>query len=163
MNPQCLYRIIGATLLILSAAVLAHGKEPHAVTPPQVVSAPAAVVDAFAAALVKGDEVAAKALLAPDVLIYESGGQESSREEYASHHLKEDVAFLAGSKHEMLSRAEGGDDQHAWVSTRSRITARHKDKDVAILSTESMMLKNTSEGWRIVHIHWSSRPADRAH
>ena len=164
MNPQWLYRVIGATLLGLSAAGCAYDKGQRAVTPPpQSVPKAAATVDAFEAAIVKGNEAMAKALLAPDVLIYESGGQETSRDEYAAHHMKGDMAFLAGSKREVLSRASGGDDQHAWVTTRSRITGRHKDKDVDILSTESMILKNTSEGWRIVHIHWSSRPASKDH
>ena len=85
-----------------------------------------------------------------------------AREEYASHHMKGDMAFLAGSKREVLSRAEGGDGRHAWVSTRSRITGRHKDKAVDIFSTESMVLKYTPAGWRIVHIHWSSQNAKPA-
>ncbi len=166
MNQQRQYRlypVIGATLLGLSAAGCAYDKGQRADTHPQNGSNAAGVADAFEAAIVKGDEATAKTLLAPDVLIYESGGQETSRDEYAAHHMKGDMAFLAGSKREVLSRASGGNDQHAWVTTRSRITGRHKDKDVDILSTESMMLKNTSEGWRIVHIHWSSRPASKDH
>ncbi len=156
MNPQGLYRVIGATLLSLGAAVLAYGEEPNTATS-------VAAVEAFEAAIVRGDESAAQALLAPDVLIYESGGQESSRDEYAANHMKGDMAFLAGSKRKVLARAEGGDDRHAWVSTRTRITTRHKDQDVDIFSTESMMLKNTPQGWRIVHIHWSSQPAPKDH
>lgn len=152
MNLQSLYGLIGVTLLSSACAALAPGKGPPA-------AAPAMVADAFEAAIVKGDEAAAKLLLAPDVLIYEAGGQESSRDEYAAHHMKGDMAFLAASKRQMLSRAEGGDDQNAWVSTRSRITGRHKDKDIDVFSTETLMLKNTPDGWRIVHIHWSSRPA----
>lgn len=146
----------GAALLSSACAALTPGEGPQATTP-------AMVVDAFEAAIVKGDEAAVKTLLAPDVLIYESGGQETSRDEYAAHHLKGDMAFLAASKREVLSRADGGDNEHAWVSTRSRITGRHRDKDVDILSTESMMLKHTLQGWRIVHIHWSSRPASKDH
>ncbi len=164
MNQQWLYRVISATLLGLSATGCAYEKGQRTVTPPpNSVAAPAATVDAFEAAIIKGDEAAATMLLAPDVLIYESGGQETSRDQYTAHHMKGDMAFLAGSKREVLSRASGGDDRHAWVSTRSRITGRHKDKDVDIISTESMMLKHTSEGWRIVHIHWSSRPASKNH
>ena len=170
MNLQSLYGLIGATLLSSACAALAPGEGPHAAAPGASAggyvsitpaATPAMVVEAFEAAIVKGDEAAAKLLLAPDVLIYESGGQESSRDEYAAHHMKGDMAFLAGSKREVLSRAEGGDDRHAWVSTRSRITGRHKDKDIDVFSTETLMLKNTPQGWRIVHIHWSSQPAQR--
>ncbi len=145
-----------AALLLSACATLTPGMGPQAGTP-------AMAVDAFEATIVKGDEAAAKMLLASDVLIYESGGQESSRDEYAANHMKGDMAFLAGSKRKVLARAEGGDDRHAWVSTRTRITTRHKDQDVDIFSTESMMLKNTPQGWRIVHIHWSSQPAPKDH
>lgn len=124
---------------------------------------PAEVAAAFETALASGNAEVASALLAADVLIYESGGQESSRDEYAAAHMKGDMAFLGASKREVLSRAEGGDNQNAWVSTRSRIIGHHRDKDVDILSTETLVLKKTSEGWRIVHIHWSSRPATKSH
>ena len=31
-------------------------------------------------------------------------------------------------------------------------------KALSLLSTESMVLRKTGADWRIVHIHWSSRP-----
>ncbi len=43
-------------------------------------------------ALASGDSVTALELLAEDVVIYESGGVEASREEYRSHHLPPDMA-----------------------------------------------------------------------
>lgn len=157
MIKQWLCAVASVAVLALNSPALAHEKkDSQAVTP-------AAAVDAFEAALVKGDEAAVQTLLAPDVLIYESGGQESSRDEYAAHHMKGDMAFLAGSKREVLARSEGGDAQHAYVSTRSRITGRHKEKDVDIISTETIVLKYGVLGWRIVHIHWSSRPASKDH
>lgn len=54
---------------------------------------PAAVVDAFGAALKAGDAAALENLLAPDVFIAESGGAERSFAEYASHHMPADMAF----------------------------------------------------------------------
>lgn len=119
---------------------------------------PAGRAAAFTAALVAGDEAMAKSLLDPEVLIYESGGQESSREEYTSHHMKGDMAFLGKARIEVLDRRHGANGDLAWVATRSRITGPHKDKPVDIYSTESLVLKRTPAGWRIVHIQWSSRP-----
>ena len=29
-------------------------------------------------------------------------------------------------------------------------------KTITLLSTETMVLKKTAQGWKIVHIHWSS-------
>ena len=99
-----------------------------------------------------------RALLLPDVLIYESGGAETSAAEYAGHHMPADIAFLAELKREQLSQASGGNDAAAWVATRSRLTGRFKDKDVDLDSTETLVMTRTEAGWRIAHIHWSSTP-----
>lgn len=120
---------------------------------------PLATAGAFGAALAAGDEATAKSLLAPDVLIYEFGGQESSRDEYAAHHMKGDMAFLAGAQVRTLDRKHGVSGDLAWVATRSRITGTHQDKPVDVLSTETLVLKRAPGGWRIVHVQWSSRPA----
>ncbi|UUZ52432.1 hypothetical protein LP419_23420 [Massilia sp. H-1] len=42
---------------------------------------------AFHAAIHAGDKERALALMSPDIMIYESGYVERSRDEYASHHL----------------------------------------------------------------------------
>ncbi len=54
---------------------------------------PAGVVDSFSAALKAGDAATLEKLLAPDVLIAESGGAERSFAEYAGHHMPADMAF----------------------------------------------------------------------
>jgi ketosteroid isomerase-like protein len=114
---------------------------------------------AFAAALASGDGMTATALLADDVVIYESGGQESSRAEYTSHHLQLDISFLAGLKVQVVDQKHEGTGDIAWVITRSRLTGAHKGKPVDLYSTESLVLKHSGQGWKIVHIHWSSQPA----
>ena len=122
---------------------------------------PVATASAFSGALASGDEAVVKDLLAPDVLIYESGGQESSRDEYTGHHMKEDIAFLAGTRQEVLGRQKGVSGDLAWVATRTRITGKYKNKPIDLFSTESMVLKREPAGWRIVHIQWSSQPAEK--
>ena len=116
--------------------------------------------EAFQRALATGDEASVGNLLAPEVLIYESGGQESSREEYMSHHMKGDMAFLAKSQLQVIERKRGASGNLAWVATRSRITGVHRDKPVDIYSTESLVFERKPEGWRIVHVQWSSRPVE---
>ena len=116
--------------------------------------------EAFQRALATGDEASVGNLLAPEVLIYESGGQESSREEYMSHHMKGDMAFLAKAKLQVIERKHGASGNLAWVATRSRITGAHRDKPVDVYSTESLVLERKPEGWRIVHVQWSSRPVE---
>lgn len=143
--------IAGMGLLLLSAAMPASARD---------TMDPLGTADAFSAALATGDEATVKRLLAPDVLIYESGGQESSREEYAAHHMKADMAFLAHLQSQVVERKHGTNGDLAWVATRSRTTGTHKDKPVDLHGTETLVLKRGPEGWRIVHLQWSSRPAE---
>lgn len=120
--------------------------------------APIAVVDAFGKALAAGDTAAALNLLDPAVTILESGGVERSRDEYAAHHLGADAAFLRDATVTPVWRTARAHGALAWVGSESRVAAVSKGKPVKLMSTETMVLSQTPDGWRIVHIHWSSRP-----
>lgn len=133
-----------------------HAHDPGAMS--HTASAPAEIVDAFFAALKTGDLTQAESFLDPSVLIFEAGGAERSAQEYASGHMKGDSAFLKSATQRISSRAGDAVGDLAWVASEQRITGESKGKPVDILSTETMVLRKTAVGWRIVHIHWSSRP-----
>ena len=116
----------------------------------------AAVVDRFQQFLAKGNTNAAAELLDPAVLIFESGSAERSREEYASHHLKEDAAFMKTATANQLSRTGDVSGDIAFIATESSLKSSGA-KPVDLVTTETMVLKRTSEGWRVAHVHWSSR------
>lgn len=118
---------------------------------------PEATAAAFRRALESGSEQAVLALLAPEALVYESGDRNRSRGEYAAHHLSSDMALLAKAHVRVLEQAASTEGSLAWVATRSRIVAPAAD----LISTETLVLRRTAPGWRIAHIHWSSRPARR--
>ncbi len=118
---------------------------------------PTYAVIAFHAALSSGDKQAAIASLVPDVLIFESGGAERSREEYASHHMNSDMAFLQQMQRDVIAQDESVLGDTAWVVTETRIHGRYKEKDVDLLSIETAVLERGEDGWKIVHLHWSSR------
>ena len=124
--------------------------------PPAEQRTATATVDAFNGAIERGETAAACALLMPAVVIFESGDEEKSADEYCKHHLPSDIAFMAGIKIERLSRHSGGDGTTSWVATKSRMHGLFKGKAVDLDSTESFVLTSTSAGWRIAHIHWSS-------
>jgi ketosteroid isomerase-like protein len=115
-----------------------------------------AVVQRFHAALRAGDSSAAVSLLAPDVVVLESGEMED-RAAYLAHHLPADIEF---------SRAvtEQRDPAHvtirgdvAWVSSTGRARGKFRERDVNSVSAELMVLVRTSSsGWQIAAIHWSS-------
>lgn len=136
-------------------------KNPGDVNVPAAAAEPVAVVDRFFRELAAGNSKAAIALLDPSVLIYESGGAERSRQEYASHHMGEDAKFLKGVNHRLLSRTGDTVGDLAWVASEVNLSGNFSDKPVNVVSTETMVLRKIPAGWRIMHIHWSSRPSTR--
>lgn len=123
----------------------------------QAPATPVATVEAFDLALAGADTAAALRLLAPDVVVFESGGVEASREEYRHHHLSVDIEYASSVAKEVLSRRADESGDVAWVLTESRWTGTFRERAVDSRSAETMVLRRTAEGWRIVHIHWSSR------
>lgn len=117
---------------------------------------PAAVVDAFGAALKAGDAAALENLLAPDVFIAESGGAERSFAEYASHHMPADMAFSKAVATTVKDRRVFGNGSLATVVSEAVSKGTWRDKPIHSRLMETMTLQKTGEEWRIVHIHWSS-------
>jgi ketosteroid isomerase-like protein len=119
----------------------------------------AAAVDAFHAALHRGDPDAAARLVADDAVIFESGEAERTKAEYVAHHLPADAAFEKTMTSSVRNRTGGSDGSLAWVATEGRITGTYKGKALDRLTTETMLLRRTDAGWKITHVHWSSRAA----
>lgn len=122
-------------------------------------ASPEAVVDAFHAALAKGDTAGAAALLADDALIFEEGGAERSKAEYAVRHLPADAAFSKSVRTAMTRRASQSAGGMAWVASEGRVSGTFQGKAVDRATTETMILHRTNRGWRIMHVHWSSAAA----
>lgn len=163
-SPRLIVALAAASLLPLAAAH-AH-PQPHPAAPqpshaPQTPEGAGEAVDAFHAALARGDTAKAAAQLADAVLIFEAGGVERSRAEYAAGHLVGDAAFAQAVGSQMTRRAGGGGDL-AWVASEGRAKGRFKDRDVDRVTTETMVLRREGAAWKIVHVHWSSRAAPAA-
>jgi mono/diheme cytochrome c family protein len=123
---------------------------------------PLAVVEAFHAALSSGKAAKIEPLLDPNVLIMEGGNVERSRHEYASHHLPSDLKFMSTIRYELQRQTGDAVGDLAWVATEATLTSDSSGKAVDLVSTESLVLKKSAAGWKIVHIHWSSRSAKKA-
>ena len=148
-----------AALFMMAAPLSAHEPAPRA---PQTNTLSASArgaaetVDTFHAALHRGDTRAAAALLAEDALIFESGGVERSKAEYAGHHLPADAEFSRLVSSVVNRRAGNSNGSLAWIASEGRTTGTYKGKALDLMTTETMLLRRTSSGWKIVHIHWSS-------
>ena len=132
-----------------------HSHEGNAAVVPK--DGPTSAIINFHAALKSGDEQTVMATLAPEVLIFESGGAERSRAEYASHHMNSDMAFLNQMERDVIEQETSLIGNSAWIVTESRLHGRHKEKDFDLVSIETAVLKRGVNGWKIVHLHWSSR------
>ena len=152
--------ILAAALAFAAPTAIAHEAVPgvRAVQIADGATGPAvAVVDAFHAALGSGNADAVLALLAEDVMVLEEGGAERTREEYAGHHLPADMAFAAATDAELTRRAAWVEGDMAWVLTEGRTSGQFNGRAIDRLTAETMILQRHADGWRIRHIHWSSR------
>jgi ketosteroid isomerase-like protein len=155
-------RLAIATLLLSVSPGAASAVQNPAVPALAPAARPAAaVVDRFHAALRRGDTAGALAHLSDDVLIYESGGAERSKAEYASHHLGADAAFSQAVPSTLTGRSGWSAANVAWIASESRNTGTFRGRAIDSMSKETMVLRRTPAGWRIVHIHWSSANAKK--
>ena len=118
------------------------------------------VASAFGKALAGGDSSAVIALLHPDVAIFE-GGRWENLEQYRSGHLRADMAYLKAVKQETVRDVVTVSGDLALVLRESGTTGTYRDRAVDSIGIETMVLQRTSSGWKISHIHWSSRPRTR--
>jgi mono/diheme cytochrome c family protein len=118
-----------------------------------------AVAKAFRTALENGDRAGVLAQLAADVTISE-GGHTQSRDEYASGHLAEDIAFLKGARSTLVSLGSMPMDDSAMVGSETEIVTTAKGKPVTLRSREMLDLKRDGAHWKIVRVRWQSEPLE---
>ena len=147
-----------AILLLLSRPAL---PEAPAIDLPDEARPAVATIDRFFAALSSGNLDQAAKELDPGVVILESGGAEHSAAEYLGHHAKADAEFLKDARQTLKRRTARTSGGLAWVATESELEAQDDGKPVVLASTETMVLRSTDGGWKIVHIHWSSHTKSR--
>jgi ketosteroid isomerase-like protein len=125
----------------------------------QAVPAAEVAARAFQAALQSGDRTAVLALLAPDVRISE-GGHTQSRDEYASGHLDEDIAFLKAARITPLSLGSMPMGDTAMVGSESTMQTTIKGKPTTLRSREMLHLKKDGASWKIVSVQWQTTPEE---
>ena len=140
---------------ILAAAAMFLAAPSLAAPPPGA----AAAVDAFHAALHRGDARSAALLISEDALVFEEGQAERSKREYEAEHLAADAEFSRAVSTQITRRTGGGSGMLAWVATEGRTTGTFRGKAVDRRATETMVLRRAGRAWKIVHIHWSSAAA----
>ncbi|WP_372783329.1 nuclear transport factor 2 family protein [Phenylobacterium sp.] len=164
--PQLRTVMAACGLLVLASAAAAHPPTPSSdasASGPTADAGAGRVVDDFHAALARGDTAAAANLLSAAVIIFEGGTAERSRSEYAGAHLPADAAFEQAIGSKLARRSGGRAGDLAWVASEGQTKGQFKGRDIDRVTTETMVLRRTTEGWKIVHVHWSSRAVTAAH
>jgi ketosteroid isomerase-like protein len=161
--PPSSFRALALTALtpiLLGAASSAATAQPRVTKaqPPAGDSAAVAqVVERFHGALAAGDSAAALALLAPDVVVLESGGAET-RDDYRAHHLPADMEFaraVPGTRGPTRVTVQG---DVAWASSTSTTRGEFRGRAIDSAGAELVVLaRSAGGGWTIRAIHWSSR------
>lgn len=123
---------------------------------------PAEVVDAFNAAIDRGDRTAALSLLTRDVIVLEMGFADRSRSNYEGLHLSLDIQFASTTDRTLISRRQGGEDELHWVGSLYLDEGEFEGKPVKQPTAETVLLRRVAGLWRIAHLHWSSPAAPPA-
>ena len=145
---------LAALGLLLSLASPAAGlAQPEATVDELAVRA---VVQAFKDALAAGDSSAALSYLHPDLVVYEAGHAETLVE-YRAGHLAADMEFAAAVETSVLEQGTIVRPEMAlWVS-ESASKGEFRGRAIDAHGTETIVLLPTESGWKILHVHWSSR------
>ena len=122
--------------------------------------APTAVAAAYLDAMESGDLDAAEKLFAGDSSIYESGGQEGTWKHYREHHLGPEVdavaSFTISRGESESSRSQDGSMAYVAWPIEYKIELRD-DRTIESKGTGTFVLTRGDDGYRIRHLHWSSR------
>lgn len=147
-------RLLALTSTALCAfAVPALAQQPEAAADELAVRA---VVEGFKDALAAGDSTAAMSYLHPDLVVYEAGHAETLAE-YRAGHLAADMEFSAAVETTVLEQGViVRPDMALWVS-ESESKGELRGRGVDSHGTETIVLLPTGDGWKILHVHWSSR------
>lgn len=159
MIGRHIFAFAAAGFALSGGPALAHEiatKPNQAATVESAAREPAAVVDAFHAALVAGDVPTALGHLGDDAIVFEAGGVERGKAEYAAHHAEADAAFAKAVPSRIIRRTGQTSGDTAWILSEERTTGTYKGKHVDRVTTETMLLRRTGGVWRIIHVHWSS-------
>jgi len=113
--------------------------------------------EAFHSAIVKADRAAAANLLAADVQIFESGFVERSREEYLSHHFDADARFAKQVTRKVIRHSEHAAGNMSLVLEETETSGTYEGRPIALIGTETAVLRLNGAQWQVVHIHWSTR------
>lgn len=116
-------------------------------------------LDAFHKALRRNQPDQVLARMAKDVVVYEQGFAEASRDEWARKQLGTAIAFARDTERRVLRRTSGGVGDTAWIVSTTETVLDVTDRKVVFEGAETAVLRRERGTWKIVHLHWSAHEA----
>ncbi|NUZ07361.1 nuclear transport factor 2 family protein [Piscinibacter koreensis] len=127
----------------------------------QSVKLPADAVDGFHAALKRKDTAGALSHLDRSLVVFEFGKMDATIEAYALSHLPGDIDMAAVTDWKLQARRLGGSGDERWVLSTYQVTGKRPDgKPIDQTMLETAIVRRAGDGFRIVHLHWSSDKSD---
>jgi hypothetical protein len=117
----------------------------------------AQVVDAFMTALVGGQLEQAREQMTPNAVVVANGQVLGERDDYIDGAAKGDSAALRTVQRELARRDARAGSDVAWVVSEKRVRTAGAPQGPSEVVIETMLLAKTPAGWKITHVHWSSR------
>lgn len=155
MKQPCHWIAFRAVLVAIAFGTTALGAQ----SPEQQVRG---AVEAYNRAFVQKDLPALKALLAPDIVLYEHSVKNIGLDDVWEHHLKPEVSAFEGTKADFSDVRIWATAEMALVTRLYAITATMNGKAIDARGNETMTWVRREGSWRVVHIHYSHpcpRPA----
>jgi ketosteroid isomerase-like protein len=149
-------RTLVALAVITSLLAVGLPAQPNTISTTKDSAAAVETVHRFHKLLASGDSAAAVQLLAPDLVVLESGGVET-RAEYLGHHLGADMQFAKAVRSERRVVAFHQEGDVVWVTVTSTSRGEFRDRKIDSRGAELVVLARSGSGWLIRAIHWSSR------
>ena len=121
-----------------------------------------AAVESYNRAFVQKDLPALKALLAPDIVLYEHSVKNIGIDDVLENHLKPEVSAFEGTKADFSDVRVWATSEMALVTRLYAITATMKGRAIDARGNETMTWVRRDGAWKVVHIHYSHpcpRPA----
>jgi len=140
------------TSSLIAVLSLAFATQATAQTPEASVRA---AVDAYNRAFTQRDLPALKALLSPDIVLYEHSVQNIGLDDVWEHHLRPEVEAFRDMKAEFTDVRVRATPGMALVTRQYAITATMEGRPIDARGNETMVWSLHDGSWKVTHIHYS--------
>lgn len=138
--------------MVIGLAIVIPGRAPSAQTPDSAVRA---AVAEYNRAMETKDLPALKALLAPDIVLYEHSVRNIGIDDVWEHHLKPEVSAFENMRAAFTDVRVSATSDMALVTRQYSIQATMNGKPIDAKGNETMVWVRRDGAWRVAHIHYS--------